>query len=120
MVRARLAYLAVGSGLLLASGCASMHENECHNGGWFSKFKLTSRTSATATAAAPCECEGSMGVPSMDSPGMMVPPNAFMPPPGAYTAPPMMMTNPPAGTQPPRVVPIPQQQANPSPYSPQQ
>ena len=116
MVRARLASLALAGSLLLSSGCVSMHpEDECHNGGWFSRFRLASRTTAPQ---APCDCEG--GVPQGDG-AVMVPPNSYVPngfPPNTFVAPPPgVMTVPPGTTQPPRIVPVPQ--ASPMPYSPQ-
>jgi hypothetical protein len=109
MVRARLASLALSSSLLLSSGCASWHQDECHNGGWFSRFRLASRTTAPA-----CECEGGMA-PGGD---MVVPPNAFVPPSAFVPPPPAVMTNPPGAAQPPRIIPVPQQ-ATPIPYNPQ-
>jgi hypothetical protein len=108
MVRARLAFLSLASSLLLTSGCTStsMCENECHSG-WFSRFRLASRTSAPA-----CECEGGMPV-SRDG-TMVVPPNAFVPPSGFAAPPPALITNPaPGAVQPPRIIP----QAQPVPYT---
>jgi hypothetical protein len=111
MVRARLAFLSLASSLLLSSGCASLHHDECHNGGWFSRFRLTSRT-----AGSHCECEGAMPAGADTT---VIPPNAFVPP-SAYPAagtfvapPPTIMTNPPGAAQPPRIIP----QAQPVPYT---
>ena len=113
MSSARLAFFTLAGGLLAITGCASVHDNECHTSGWFNRFHLTSRTTG-----APCDCEGGMPMTSSDG-TMVMPPNAVIPP-GAFAAPPTIMTNPPMapGNQPPRIVPIPQQ-ANPVPYTPQ-
>ena len=110
----RPAFLILASSVLLSCGCISMHDRECASscpsGGWFSRFRLASRTTS-----APCECEGAMPVAGGD---VVVPPTAMMPP-GAYPTPgPAIMTNPPAAAQPPRIVPVPQQ-AVPMPYTPQ-
>jgi hypothetical protein len=106
MVRARLAFLALASSLLVTSGCASTCENECHTG-WFSRFRLASRTSAHA-----CECEGAM--PAGADSTMVVPPNAFVPPSAFVAPPPALIANPaPGAVQPPRVIP----QAQPVPYT---
>jgi hypothetical protein len=115
MVRARLAYLALAGSLLWTSGCGFTHD-ECHNGGWFSRFRLTSHSSHPA-----CDCDSAaMAFPGADS--VVVPPNALMPPntlvpPGGFVAPPPTLTTPPAVGRPPRITPIPQ--ANPTPYAPQ-
>ena len=95
MFRARLAFLALASSLLSTVGCTSMHENECANGGWFSRFRLASRTTS-----APCECEGGAPVAGGDG-SVMVPPNTFVPPGAFAPPPPTVMTNPP-GAQPSR------------------
>ena len=102
MVRAHPAFLALASSLLLTCGCASMHENECASGGWFSRFRLASRTTA-----APCDCEGGAPVGAGDG-SVMVPPNAFVPPGAFAPPPPTIITNPPGATQPPQINSIPQ------------
>jgi hypothetical protein len=113
MQRARLALAALASSLLLTAGCASMPQDECHSGGWLSRFRLASRT----TTPAPCDCEGGGGAINSQGEGpVMVPPNAYAP--NTFVAPPPgMVTVPPWTTQPPRIIPVPQ--ANPMPYSPQ-
>jgi hypothetical protein len=105
MVRAHPAFLALASSLLLTGGCASMHENECASGGWFSRFRLVSRT----TTGSPCDCEGGAPVGAGDG-SVMVPPNAFVPPGAFAPPPPTIISNPPGATQPP--------QAYPTPYAP--
>jgi hypothetical protein len=121
MARARLAYPALAISLVLISGCASTHQNECHSsGGWFSRFRQASRTTTPQGGAqpmgAPCDCEGSGMAPHGDMGPVMMPPGTGLPP-GAFVAPqPAIITMPPAGSQPPRIVPVPQ--ANPTPYAP--
>src|SRR5271165_6860167 len=118
MNRARMAKLTLAGSLLLTPGCFSLNHNECESGGlcsgssWFSRFRLTSRTS---TSTQPCDCEG--GVPMSTDGSVIVPPNAGVPP-GAFVAPPGTIVTPPGAVgQPPRISPIPQQ-ASPMPYTP--
>ena len=111
MVPARLKFLTLAGSLLITCGCAATHPTECSSGGWFSRFRLASRTTGAA-----CECEnGGLSYPGGDG-SVVVPPNAFVPPNGFAAPPPMILTNPPGVGQPPRIAPIPQ--ASPMPYSP--
>ena len=126
MTSARLAFATLAGSLLTFTGCAS-YDHECQSsGGWFQRFHLASHTTG-----APCDCEGngtmSMAPVPMTGDGtVIVPPNATLPP-GAIVnpAPPVITAPPPlpGSSQPPRIVPIPQQQnpqlqAVPSPYNP--
>jgi hypothetical protein len=116
MLRLRLAFLTLASGLLVTmSGC--MNSNPCSQSRMFSRLfggTLTSRPSALAASSEDCECHNSYmpssGIPSGIEGGMMHGPQMIMPAPT-----PIPTTSIPMSQAPPMFK-IPQ--AAPLPYAP--